>query len=42
MLTENFKTLAIYLKDVAVVVLEQDGSVGHSIDDKEWSFPLAL
>jgi len=36
MLIENFKTLTIYLKDVAIVVLERDGYVCRSIDDKEW------
>ena len=41
MLIKNFKMLAIYLKDVAVIVLERDSSVCRSIDDEEWSFPFA-
>jgi hypothetical protein len=39
---ENFKTLTIYIKDVAVVILERDGSMRHGINDEEWSFPLAF
>jgi hypothetical protein len=41
MLIENFKMLAIYLKDVAIIVLEHDSSMCRSIDDEEWPFPFA-
>jgi hypothetical protein len=40
MLIENFKTLAIYLKDVAIIALEHDSSVCCSVDDEERSFPF--
>ena len=42
MLMENFKMLTIYLKNVAIIVLEHDGSVCRGINDEEWSFPFAF
>ena len=42
MLMENFKMLTIYLKDVAIVILQHDGSVRRSVNDEEWSLPHAF
>jgi len=41
MIMENLKMKALYLKDVAIVILKRDGSRYCSVDDEEWPFPLA-
>ena len=42
MLMKNFETLAIYLKDFAIVILECDCSMGCGVDDEVWPFPFAF